>query len=183
MESADERRSLLAGRGGKVASLVALVVIGGLAILLVLPLFHDRGSDHARGTCKSNLRQIVLACHMYADDHEGRFPDRFEELCFEYVENPKAFSCAAVLSSYEDFKTGKVTDKSSSYVLVPGLNSDMPPEIILAYERSGRNHKARGRNVAFVDAHVEWMRDAEFQKRLEEQHKKSAESEWAAGEQ
>jgi type II secretory pathway pseudopilin PulG len=51
-----------------------LVVIGIIAILIaVLMPALSRARDQARGVqCSSNLRQLILAAHMFAQDHKGQ---------------------------------------------------------------------------------------------------------------
>ena len=53
-----------------------LVVIGIIAILIaILMPALGRARDQARGVaCSSNLRQLIMACHMFAQDHKGHLP-------------------------------------------------------------------------------------------------------------
>src|SRR5258708_3910591 len=55
------------------------VVLGVLAILLalLLPTVQRARELANRAVCASNLRQIGVACRMYANDHEGLFPGHF----------------------------------------------------------------------------------------------------------
>lgn len=62
-----------------------LVVIAIIAILaaILFPVFA-RAREQARKTsCLSNLKQIGLACHMYAQDYDELFP------CGDYPHNPQ----------------------------------------------------------------------------------------------
>jgi prepilin-type processing-associated H-X9-DG protein len=126
--------------------------------------------------CKSNLRQIGLACHIYADDNNEVLPPGFRELYPNYLDNTRFFKCPSddsVKSS--DIVDGKTAEKNGSYAYVPGLCAAMPV-MILAYDKSLKHHDKEGhesgRNVLWTDAHVEWWpaaREAEFQKLLAEQ--------------
>ena len=178
------RRRLLAWSLGGCTSGAVLLLVAGVVGWLVLGLFpvawQPVREPARRATCKCNLRQIGLACHMYADDYDGEFPSGLQGLHPTYCDNPKVFKCPSGEASYEDFRARTVTEKSSSYVYVPGLRADMPSELILGCDKP-ENHPAKrerfrrheaGRNVLFVDAHVEWWpgtREAELQARLRRQ--------------
>lgn len=80
-----------------------LVVIAIIAILaaILFPVFA-RAREKARQTsCLSNVKQLVLACLMYADDydetlpHSGRFTGRYSwrVRILPYVKNRQVFVC------------------------------------------------------------------------------------------
>jgi prepilin-type N-terminal cleavage/methylation domain-containing protein len=88
-----------------------LVVIAIIAILaaLLLPTL-SRGKESARRIkCASNLRQIILATVMYADEHDDRFPAQpddgrpvravggdgrnYYDLLMPYVNDPRVWLC------------------------------------------------------------------------------------------
>jgi len=110
---------------------------------------------------------------MYADDYDEEFPPSFKELYPDYVDWAAVFWCPGVPKgsvSWQDFRGGgPITERSSSYTYESGLRADMPSDFILAYDKSLDNHKGAGRNVAFIDAHVErWpaSREAELREKL-----------------
>jgi prepilin-type N-terminal cleavage/methylation domain-containing protein len=53
-----------------------LVVIGIIALLasLILPALSSARDKGRRAVCLSNLRQVGIAVHLYADDHGGNIP-------------------------------------------------------------------------------------------------------------
>src|SRR5262245_52575279 len=55
--------------------LVVIAVIGILAAVLLPALARGKESGR-RASCASNLRQLVLATALYANDHEDRLPPR-----------------------------------------------------------------------------------------------------------
>ncbi len=138
---------------------VIVLILGGL----VVPPMHTGGREPARrACCRSNVRQIALACMLYAEDNAGAFPQRLAQLYPAYVDDARLFSCPTSPSTYADFKSGRVTPASSSYALVPGLTDDMPGGLVLIHENSIANHGGDGGNVGFVDGHVEWRGKGDF---------------------
>ncbi len=138
--------------------LLVLAAVVGLPVLLylMLPEVSRKRSSKRRVTCKSNLRQIALACQVYADDNDGWFPTDIEQLDLAFADDRNVFKCPSAAPD----------DGSVSYVLVPGLSEKMPAEFMLAYDKA-ENHQGAGCNVAFVDGHVEWRRaKGDFRKTL-----------------
>jgi prepilin-type N-terminal cleavage/methylation domain-containing protein len=58
-----------------------LVVIGIIAVLIaILMPSLSRARDQARGVqCSSNMRQLIIAAHMFAQDHKGRLPGNHDD--------------------------------------------------------------------------------------------------------
>lgn len=154
-----------------------LVPLGGYGGLMLFRRATRPSACHVGRmcTCKSSLRQIGLGCVMYAEDHGGKFPPDLRTLVPDYIDNPRVFSCPSNPSEWRDFLPGGwVTEASSSYVYLPGRTAEMSGDTILAYDRQ-ENHSHAGRNVLFVDAHVEWWsaeREAEFGEKLRKQQLK-----------
>jgi hypothetical protein len=158
-----------------------LLIVVSLAIAVLLlgvacPFpAHPIKEGARRAACANNVRQIALACLMYAADNDEYFPNRLEQLYPEYLDKAKVFSCPSSYSSYRDFETGKITPDSSSYTLIPGLRSDMPGGTILLYERSDEHHDGEGRNAGYVDSRVQWHRkpqEGTFEDMLKEQEER-----------
>ena len=67
--------------------LVVLVIIA-ILIAILLPAL-SRARRHSRSVaCLSNLRQLVTAFYMYAQDHKGRTPDELAEEPWEVLIAP-----------------------------------------------------------------------------------------------
>jgi prepilin-type processing-associated H-X9-DG protein len=117
---------------------------------LLLPALNQAREKARQATCLSNLRQIGLACHMHADQHNGKFPDKLEDLSSDILPNRKVLTCPS----------SKLPDGQNSYVYISGLTPG-DTDKILAYDADG-NHRL-GRNVLYADGHALWMTEAEFQ--------------------
>ncbi len=116
-----------------------------------------------QAVCMSNLKQIGLALHMYAVDHNEKFPKSLKELYPNYVAKAKIFKCPADKNIKEIKEINKGT--VLSYTYVKGLTKTNSPDTVLVYDASVENH-GDGRNVLFLDGHVKWYREGEFQKLL-----------------
>lgn len=69
--------------------LVVIAIIGILAAML-MPVLHQGQARAQRIWCESNLKQIALAYHTFANDHSGKFPIEIstnEGGSMEYVQN------------------------------------------------------------------------------------------------
>ena len=127
-----------------------LLALGGGAVLrrAIRPPRGGCGRSH----CGSNLQQIGLACHMWADENDGKYPDSLAQLMPLYVDNPKLYICRTA--------RGKGLP-GPHYRYVPGLVATTPGDHILAYEDPA-NHGAGSFYVLFADAHVErWAAERE----------------------
>ena len=150
------------------ALVIFLIVVDGLAPQGVR-------KKALRANCQSNLHQIALACSAYADENGGRFPEALQQLCPDFVSNAKLCRCPAARAGRVKGDGTAGTELNSHYSVACGLCSEMPRDFILAYDSSMENHTDEGRNVAFLDGHVQWWpagREEEFQKRLAEQEEK-----------
>ncbi|NPV47073.1 MAG: DUF1559 domain-containing protein [Armatimonadetes bacterium] len=120
-----------------------LVVIAIIAILaaILFPVFA-RAREAARKTvCLSNLRQIGLACHMYAQDYDELLPVddhvcnphyRFINQVMPYMKNSQILYCPSnpktgvsyLIASPENFQAGYI---GYYYWSFDGLPSTAPP--------------------------------------------------------
>lgn len=109
----------------------------------------------SRITCMNNLRQIGLGLLMYADDHKDKLPP---ELTFSIIgkylgSNPRILKCPT-------------TRREDPYVYRGAtLTTADAPWMITVHDKKG-NHQG-GRNVAFLDAHAEWITEERFLKLIE----------------
>ena len=68
-------------RGYSLVELLIVIAIIGALIALLLPALGVGRESARRTQCISNLRQMVLAAHMHADTHAGRYPTAYCTRC------------------------------------------------------------------------------------------------------
>lgn len=107
-----------------------------------------------RAVCASNLRQVGEALARYEADKGGELPSSLADLYPEYLAAKGALDCPG-------------TEVGTGYLYVTGLkpaNVEKPELRIVAFDRKG-NHED-GRNVLFLDGHVTFLPEADFQQTL-----------------
>ena len=138
--------------------LLALLIWVG--VFVVPQVMRKAEVSPHRNRCKSNLRNISLGAQLFAEEHDGRFPETLEEMFPVYVDARKVLRCP------------EADGPEPHYTLEPSLRTGMPDSYILAYDRSADNHDGAGFYVAFLDVHAEWWkaeRETEFRERLKKQ--------------
>ncbi|MFA6294563.1 MAG: hypothetical protein WC637_22415 [Victivallales bacterium] len=102
------------------------------------------------------LKQIGLACRMYAQEFKGDFPKGFDDLVKDgYLENLDIY----IWISAEDGAKDK-------FIYCPGLNESSSVDFMIA--AAPRPAKGK-REVLFVDGHVNTVSEEEFQKNAKAQ--------------
>ena len=147
-------------RAGVALAGVELVII--FLASIVLPSMCVAREPSNRVKCSSNLRQIGLACLMYANAHEGHFPPDIDAI----VRADISAECFVCPSSSDDRATGATTEEviahlhephHVSYVYVgSNLMNTESAETVVAYENM-KNHSGTGMNVLYGDGHVEFQ--------------------------
>jgi len=106
----------------------------------------DEGGQ-ARAACANNLKQLVMACKIFAGEHEGRFPSELGELAPKYIDDMSRFSCPGSgrkVNSWENIAV------DSDYSIVPNLTTDSPKDTVLLREKTNENHSPSGHTVCMV---------------------------------
>jgi hypothetical protein len=133
-------------------------------------LQHVSDQDPVLG-CAANMHVIGLSTLMYANNHQDRLPDRFEDLFDEDITADR-FCCPI---SNDMPATGPTTQAIAanlsagghlSYVyLGKGLVNPVPKDVIVAYEIPG-HHGTRGSYVLFGDGHFHVLDPSEMARLL-----------------
>jgi len=141
-------------RGPGIEITVASVAGGAVGAAVALPALA-RAREQARIVASmSNLKQIGLALHMYADTHDGKFPSDLEAVK-SYLANSTMPESPRKPKDFE----------GPSYIYVPDQSQSGDPGNIVAYE----NPEFAGDDIValFLDGHVEKMSSDRFQSELE----------------
>jgi prepilin-type processing-associated H-X9-DG protein len=149
-------------------------LMGGLGMSagILVPAVSQARSQARRVACMSNLKHISLGLIMWSEDKGGgkRFPRQLKEIYdAKVIEQPQVYRCPTDERAAAWF--GDVT-RSYQYfgeMVEVQITTGAAPNTMLVWDNAPR-HKG-GRNVAFLDGHVESLDEVEFQKRLAEQMK------------
>ena len=127
-----------------------------MAVMHVLPAVFSAREKAMEVACAANLRQLSVACMMYANDHNDVLPSKLSELHPNYVPGTDIFVCPVNRSG----KAAKVVvdiDRDSDYqLMIPGqklAEIKDPARTIMLLEKQP-NHGGRA-NAAYADGHVE----------------------------
>lgn len=150
--------------------LIVIAIIAMLAAML-LPALSSARERARRTTCINNLRQIMAAYEMYADDWFENYPAKPESIYSfiypELIKTPQIFWCPSTIS-----RGIKVPDKidssnyNNSYAFVFGLttsnNCPNPVPVIsdkgifVSSAANYGNHNI-GMNVQYLDGSATWV--------------------------
>jgi len=115
----------------------------------VAPSLLKAHAKATRYTCATNLSGIGKALLIYSNDYNDQFPPDLETLISKAEMPAKGLVCPA-------------TKLKDSYVYRgASITTSDTPWMITVYEKSS-NH-GDGRNVLFLDSHVEWVPEERFQ--------------------
>jgi len=154
-------------RGAWIVIPIALIELVSLFTIVLAsdPLGRPRDCGSTRNMCSSNMRQILLAVVMYANDHDGQFPPSLDVLLTTEDIEASVFLCPqtnltpAPGATAADQAASMRADPGHylSYIyLGHGLSNDpsVPLQIVL-YEPLSEH--GDGINVGYSDGFVTWM--------------------------
>jgi prepilin-type processing-associated H-X9-DG protein len=147
------------GRGQAIAGIVlggfGLIMIPIMIAMFLRPLDSVRHGAR-RVNCRQNLEHIGAAISLYANEHDGKIPEKFEDLQ-PYV-SLKVFICPETKDtnhpSYQILLAGKKwnsPESIGSIVVVDSLANHPVEHNILFWRKN-----SFGRNALYGDGHVEF---------------------------
>lgn len=134
------------------------VQTNALLISIMLPSMNRARDQANRVKSASNLRQIGLACFIYATEHKGKFPDELSDtlqsLSPEIYANPRTNTSVPHGLKSDDLKRW-INESSDYHYVGNGKKTTARADEVLAYERPGS--VTEGVNILFADGHVEFL--------------------------
>jgi prepilin-type processing-associated H-X9-DG protein len=129
-----------------------------LMVSILLPSLNRAREQANRIKSASNLRQIGLSAHMYANENKGAFPEDLaatsSDLTIDVYLNPRSGTARPEGLEGEALKTW--INESSDYIWIgKGKTFQAAADVPLAYERP--DGLQDGLNILFADGHVEWQ--------------------------
>jgi hypothetical protein len=138
-------------RGAGIEPSLGAVAGGAIGAGILMPALARTRQQARRTVSMSNLKQLGLAVIMYADEHDGKLPDSFEQ-AKQYYNNSK------VLES--PLKPKDFTGPSYIYVSGHSMKDESPARQIVAYENP--EYCQDTIITLFLDGHVETMQKDRF---------------------
>jgi prepilin-type processing-associated H-X9-DG protein len=118
--------------------------------LVAGPLGQARASA-ARAQSQNNMRQLLLACMLWSNDHKGEWPD-----------NLATAAKAAGVDATNLLKNPSKPATGYTY-LKPSSKDPNPSTTVAIYET---DPSPEGRNVGFADGHVEFLKEPAFREAM-----------------
>jgi len=105
-----------------------------------------------RAKCLNNIKQLTVAMHQYAVDHNDMFPEKLSELYPRYAGAIELFQCPA--SNAPDIADADRIDAYTGYLHHRAKMSDGPSTPVLCDKPE--NHNNEGVHIGLLDGSVSW---------------------------
>ncbi|MFC1794149.1 hypothetical protein ACFL3Q_11245 [Planctomycetota bacterium] len=147
-------------RGAGIEPSLGAVAGGAFGAGLLMPALARARQQGKNTVSMSNLKQLGLSVIMYADEHDGKLPENFEQ-AKNYYGNPKFLESPLKPKGFA----------GPSYIYVNGhsMKAASPARQIVIYENP--EYCKDTINAVFLDGHVERMKRDRFRETLEATYK------------
>jgi prepilin-type processing-associated H-X9-DG protein len=157
-------------RGAGIEPSLGAVAGGAVGAGILMPALARARQQGRNAVSMSNLKQLGLAVLMYAEEHDGKLPDSFEQ-AKQYYNDSKVLESPLKPKDFD----------GPSYIYIPGhkISDQSPPRHktsdqspatkIIIYENPA--YLKDEVNVVFLDGHVEKMQKDRFLETLEATYK------------
>ena len=121
--------------------LVVIAIIAILAALLLPSLAQGKQKAH-QAQCTSNLRQLALAIHMYADENRDTLPGPMWQGLY-YVYNDETERMLYYIASYLSLPSASSTVRTGRVAMCPA-------SVLLSHEPPGTPQDSLSRPVSYI---------------------------------
>ena len=156
----DDRGLRSCYRGPGLEPSLGAVAGGAIGAGVLMPALARARQQAKHVVSMANLKTLGMATMMYADDHDGKFPESFEQM-WEYYKNSKILESPQKPAGFD----------GPSYIYVKGhsLAVKSPARQVVVYENP--EYLRDNIPVLFLDGHVERMSQDRFVEVLEATYK------------
>lgn len=147
--------------------ILALVVPALIGFSIMMPTFTRARGKAQQTACLSNIKQLGLACLMYAADYDEVFPTAvdpqgFHDQIFPYLRNESLFKCPSAPDEQGYAFNPKLAGANIEDLRRP---AEMPmlwdagaqPGGVAPVPGTTTGRHNGGDNVAFADGHAKWL--------------------------
>jgi hypothetical protein len=139
----------ITGRGQAIAGLVTGTISLLLYTAMILPVFAGARENERRVQCLNNMKQIGDAIDVYAKEHDGNIPEKFEDLR-GYVPNlDKLLICPSA----------KDHSRPNYQIALSGKKWESEETMDTAIVTEPLSNHRFGRWALYGDGHVSWVSD------------------------
>jgi prepilin-type processing-associated H-X9-DG protein len=150
----------------------------GMVTSILLPSLNRARETANRVKCANNMRSLILAMYVYADGHDGNFPDDLGSLITAGTDagdgplSAASFVCPSADVAVPAGLSAKTPEELLAWVNQHSCytyrgkghkTNEQDPNTIILVEPVG-NHNGDGANVGLLDGHVEWRTAVEVGK-------------------
>ena len=152
--------------GAKKILYVAAIILFVAVPLMLFSLAINRGPWHTPiAICMTQLWTIGGLCKQYADNHDGHFPEDWNQL-------PPHLRAGLFVTQEHSSKAGNMTNvmEWTDFVYIHGMTTASPPNKIMAFLPPGHFKTRNCAVVLFANGKVTWLGLEDFTRRLNQEH-------------